>query len=676
MGGAAHRYAALLMDEMATLLYGLDPRQPVNTADLGGESAICQQRRLLAEEGWLIQAVDALSREWPTLQNRDRARDFLVGALQDADLFTFDGLADVISRSAALDETSTYIVEVLQGIIRSADCRQDMALELWTRLALGGWAGALEVRAALVSRAKHVASLSETVSPYLVRSLGAAFDRWNDDELEERLRLFAEGAERDSDSLMELGFHSLGRAAAAGTLSTALGEMQRAKEWFTRAEQDSGRTDARTFALITRQIHHFGLGNVITQKDVAEVEDCVYSYLSGFVGEEPHWRQPRAGTSASWARLISSLADVADLHQTEWMDAANLIASAADVYAAHRSLALVIDSSSLSEPVFDTRNSQRGVAAILQPQIENGLASASAPIAFIDRWLARKKDHHVTDPESTQLHTVVELRRRLVEIGSDGPKISGVATNFGEEPRVAAMKAAAETSTDAAAFFDEWQHHRTPLNFAQEELLERIIRDIHAYAGGNSSAYDGQMRALVSALIRFVARYLDQLQSGERKVPWLRPEKTDLPGEDVLADSLDDALYFAGLNSKAEIANVGGGRVDVLVEFQRCRFAIEVKRELSHHTNDQLVSKYGAQAVQYAATDVTAVFLAVLDYVERQERLDIEAVFWTKQLQLDPSSRKYALTALRVQAHVESPSVSSRRSGYGRADNRSKTKRI
>ncbi|QHK19801.1 hypothetical protein GU243_08725 [Pseudarthrobacter psychrotolerans] len=257
-------------------------------------------------------------------------------------------------------------------------------------------------------------------------------------------------------------------------------------------------------------------------------------------------------------------------------------------------------------------------------------------------------------------------------MGPDSQKAGGgsntgdTSTRLGETPQLVAMKAAAAESPEAAKLLDEWQRHITPLNFAQEELLERLIKGIHDYAEGNSVAYDGQMRALVCALIRFTARYLDQLQSGQRKVPWLRPEKTDLPGEDVLADSLDDALYFAGLNSKAEIANVGGGRVDVLVEFQRCRFAIEVKRELTHHTDDQLVSKYGTQAVQYAATDVTAVFLAVLDYFERQERLDIDAVFWTRQLQLDSLSRNYALTALRVQAHVDSPSASSRRSGYGR----------
>ncbi|MDP9983607.1 hypothetical protein J2W14_003028 [Pseudarthrobacter oxydans] len=661
------------MDDMSTLLNGLDLRYAVSVAELGGEEAIYQQRQLLAGKGWLIPAVDALCREWPTLINRENARDFLVEALQEADLFTFDGLADVISLSpAALSGAATHVVELLRAFNQTADLRQDMALELWTRLAIGGWCSALEVRAALATRATHAASVGEDASPYLVRSLGAAFDRWNDNELEEGLRLFADAEDSNSDSLMELGFHSIGRAAAAGTLTAALDEMRMATVWFTRAEQDDDRRDAHAFALITGRIHHFGSGNPITPEDVTEVEDSVYTYLSGFVGEEPHWRQPRADTSASWARLISSLAGVADLHQQEWMDAANLIAAAADVYIAHRSLTLVIDPSQVNERTLGASLAQRGIATILQPQIENGLAAASAPIAFLDRWLAREKEHHATGSELPQFDTVAELRQRLVEMAPDNPKAGGgsdtgdTSTRLGETPQFVAMKAAAAESPEAAKLLDEWQRHITPLNFAQEELLERLIKGIHDHAEGNSVAYDGQMRALVSALIRFTARYLDQLQSGQRKVPWLRPEKTDLPGEDVLADSLDDALYFAGLNSKAEVANVGGGRVDVLVEFQRCRFAIEVKRELTHHTDDQLVSKYGTQAVQYAATDVTAVFLAVLDYFERQERLDIDAVFWTRQLQLDPLSRKYALTALRVQAHVDSPSASSRRSGYGR----------
>ncbi|QHK19802.1 hypothetical protein GU243_08730 [Pseudarthrobacter psychrotolerans] len=349
------------MDDMTTLLNGLDLRYAVSVAELGGEEAIYQQGQLLAGQGWLIPAVDALCREWPTLINHENARDFLVEALQEADLFTFDGLADVISLSpAALREAATHVVELLRAFNQSADLRQDMALELWTRLAIGGWCSALEVRAALATRARHAASAGEDASPYLVRSLGAAFDRWNDNELEEGLRLFADAEDSNSDSLMELGFHSIGRAAAAGTLTAALDEMHMATVWFTRAEQDDDRSDAHTFALITGRIHHFGSGNPITPEDVTEVEDSVYTYLSGFVGEEPHWRQPRADTSASWARLISSLAGVADLHQQEWMDAANLIAAAADVYVAHRSLTLVIDPSQVNERTLGAPLAQRG----------------------------------------------------------------------------------------------------------------------------------------------------------------------------------------------------------------------------------------------------------------------------------------------------------------------------
>lgn len=659
------------VEDMAILLNALDPCNAISVPELGGEEAIYEHRQLLARNGWLTPAVDALCRDWCSLMNPIKAREFLVLALQEADLFTFDELADVISMSLdVLREVVSDIVKLLRVINKTEGLRQDMALELWTRLAIGGWCSALEVRAALAVRATQAAG--EEPSPYLVRSLGAAYDRWNDNELEEGLRVFADAEYCNTDSLMELGFHSIGRAAAAGTLAAALEEIHAATVWFARAGQDDDRLDAQAFALITGRIHQFGSGNPITLADVIEVEDSVYAYLSGFVGEEPHWRQPRADTAASWARLISSLGGVADLHRQEWMDASNLIAAAAEVYIAHRSLTLVVDPLQIHERSIGVRLPQRGIATILQPQIENGLAAASAPIAFLDRWLTRKKDNQTSASESLQFETVLELRQKLVDMGSADPKADARSNFFDtapisdETPQLAAMNNAAAESPQVASLLDEWKHQTTPLNFAQEELLERLIKEIHDHASGNSVAYDGQMRALVSALIRFTARYLDQLQSGQRKVPWLRPDKNDLPGEDVLADSLDDALYFAGLNSKAEIANVGGGRVDVLVEFQRCRFAIEVKRELTNHTNDQLVSKYGHQSVQYAATNVNAVFLAVLDYFERQERLDIDAVFWTRQLQLDPLSRKYALTGLRVQAHVDSPSAASRRSRYGR----------
>ena len=164
---------------------------------------------------------------------------------------------------------------------------------------------------------------------------------------------------------------------------------------------------------------------------------------------------------------------------------------------------------------------------------------------------------------------------------------------------------------------------------------------------------------MIAATVMYSAYLIDNVQSGERKVPFLGLSEPPFPKEHNLADGLNDRFLAAGLPSQIERTNTGGGRVDIALQFDRFRLCIEVKRELTSRTDADLFVSYADQAVQYASTSVALAFLAVLDFSKHLVRVDLDHAFWTTAHQT-PASRVYAVTGLRVQGNVDSPSKGSK----------------
>ena len=67
---------------------------------------------------------------------------------------------------------------------------------------------------------------------------------------------------------------------------------------------------------------------------------------------------------------------------------------------------------------------------------------------------------------------------------------------------------------------------------------------------------------------------------------------------------------------EAEVPEVGGGRVDVLLRFDDFRFVVEVKRVLNDASTEGLC-QYLGQSVLYHSTDVKLGLLLVLDLTEK-----------------------------------------------------------
>lgn len=129
----------------------------------------------------------------------------------------------------------------------------------------------------------------------------------------------------------------------------------------------------------------------------------------------------------------------------------------------------------------------------------------------------------------------------------------------------------------------------------------------------------------------------------------------------MLSEEIARWFSATGLRVQVEAVNVGGGDADVAIRFPSHTFYVEVKRVTSVEEDAAAAAHYGGQATQYAASDIPIAFLALLDYVHRVVRIDLEGVVWTTLHVPIVNSRTYALTGFRVQAYLDSPSAASRR---------------
>lgn len=651
--------------------------------DIGGEQAIYDQRTEILQDDALPLVVAALCDSWPELQSPDLAVHFLLDAAASENLFVYADVLDVVLNcAAALPDVAKPFADRMRVASSRGGVGAEIALEAWTRLALGGWCGHIQVRGALASHIDALASADPDPSAYLTRAVSAALEQWNDEDLLHGLETLANLDPTESDAALELGLYSLGKAAGAEDMAGATTSLDRAITWLDRSRREDDRNDAEVFLLASRALRAFSGGRAVARSEVDELEAAVFAYLEGFTGLETHWRAPRSETAPAWLKLIAGLERATQIAEPAWWEPAAVIDVAAELYSAHASLRLVVswEGAGRMEPA-SPASRQSGVAAIVRPPIKEGIAGQGNAIALLDIWLGKRREMSSGQPadelDADDLFAAVrELRDHLAEESPPNPKaLRGVdplpdplrdALHL-SGPAAAVLSGAIEQVPALLDVVQEMAAAAPAVSYAEAEIVERVCGDIAAIIG---TAYGAkpEVRSLVLPLVRFTSHFLDQLQSGSRKTEWLGLSAKPYPAESVLADALDQHLRLWGLNSYTEVPNVGGGRVDVIVQFSRCRFSVEVKRELAARSNAALVTKYGAQAVQYASTDVPIAFMAVLDYGARATRIDLPGAIWTTPVQIDDVSRVYALTSLRVQANVASPSTSSRsRKGNGPA---------
>lgn len=594
-------------------LYAMD----VPSVDaLGGEDIIYAFQSDLVANPLVSEVALALCAEWTLLTKPDAATSFLLDAAARSTPFAAKGLfAAILDSEDALPAVAAGFEDVLRFRAASSGPVRDFALEAWTQLLLGGWA---KKKNALFAALEDGAG-AEDATPAVVRALGSALTWSNDADLQRALTTLLSHDELDGDASMELGIYAVTQAVSSDAVDEVRNLLNVAREHFRVAIRDEERPDAVAFDAVIGGLLDQTSGRSVPEQEYERIAGAVHAYLGGYAGVQVG---ARAQTTVAWVELLGDLRE-ADVDR--WYTPARTISSLGRALAAEKTYVVVVKT-----------GDQNGVHELVRPHVESVAGRNADVIIHLRRWLQ-------AEGRDSDLHDTVE--EFLHELEAEPPKAGGGS------PTAAARDA------DLQDILDRYRALKTPLSYTEERLLKRLLSESEAHADGGVGPFTTELIVLFHHLIRFASRSLDRGQSNKRSPVWFA-SKQPWPEEAVLADALNDVLMLSGLDSTVENENAGG-RVDIRIRFDRCRLAVEVKRTVQFRDDAKLVSDYGAQAAQYASTDVPVAVLAVADYHRRKVRLDLAATFQTVPFQLEPSSRRHALTTMRLQANVETPSASS-----------------
>lgn len=667
--------------------YGAYPLPTLES--VGGEMAV------LAATGSpdsldLFTAAVAACASWQNVVNRDAVRSWLRGAIPELsaeELLSFNDIA--LTTSDALPDLAAVLADAWRAVSEAdATLRGSVAIEGWTRLAAGGWTAAIPVRGALFGRAQRSASGSTGPDIFLVRSLGAALDQWGDDDLEAALELLASSDDVECDVAFELGMAALRRAVCAPAVPEAIVELHRAEQRFHGACIEGARPDAIAFATACSAVARFLGGDVVHEESVSSIDTAARQWFLGYLGEVPHWRQPRAETAGAWALLVRDLYDVRDLDSPAWFEPAKLLADVGHIYCAYNSSTLLADLRHLPASgavITDGTKPDGPLPIALGPRLESALGAGAQRIYLAERWIAAVMER-LADSEASggdgdgdlaaaaALQAVLERIRgnraspgklnASRKVNEPAPNLREAYSGFDDGGVYEQIDSVADalglpSIRDIDSLLPGGRRY-TPLD--EHLLIDRLLRGYRDLMPTEFAVWQQHLSLLLTLLVRIVKDTIDHGQGGDRRYPWHRVESGKTAAESTLADHLALAIKVAtGLPADVEVSNRAGGRADVLITLHDAeRFVIEVKRITESATDSELSADFGDQAGQYTLTGPPFAFLAVLDLTHWRSRLPIGASFWIDPWQVPTTGEVRALTGLRVLADVDTPSELSR----------------
>ncbi|QPG70156.1 hypothetical protein [Mycolicibacterium mucogenicum] len=666
-------------ESLGILGYGEAPLPSLSA--IGGESAVLSS----VDKPGLVDIFTAAAvscASWAEVTDRVGMKTWLCSALTKLDAEELLDLNDIaLASREALPEVAAELASAWKIISSDSSLRGSVAIEGWTRLAVGGWTAAIPLRGALYERAQNAAAGNADADIFLVRSLGAALDQWSDDELEQALELLASFEHLQCDVAFELGMVSLRKAVCACDIAEAVAMLAAARRRFESACLEGDRPDAVAFAASCGEVARFLGGEPVREEAVSVIESSSREWFLGYLGEVPHWRQPRAETAGAWTLLVRDLFKLRDIDSPAWYEPARLLADVGRVLCAHNSSALLANPGEIAGAPSE---SQVGtpLPVALGPRLERALGADESRIYLVERWLSgvakRIGDDDTLDGDDVAA-AAAAVEAALSRIRGDASQVKPSASreSGGSDPN---LREALRSVVDHA----EYDHivriakqsnyislrdirglgpgagRYTPLD--EELLLESQLRKYRELMPVEFARWQQHLCLLLTLLIRIVKDTLNREQGGTRRYPWHRVGEGKKAHESVLADHLAAIIGAStGFPTDVEVSNRAGGRADVVITFDDAeRFVIEVKRILDPATDHELSDAFGDQAGQYTLTGPPFAFLGVLDLNHWDSRLPASGSFWIHPWRVPTTGEVRVLTGFRVLGDVATPSDLSR----------------
>ena len=290
------------------------------------------------------------------------------------------------------------------------------------------------------------------------------------------------------------------------------------------------------------------------------------------------WLGARHSTVLNWQILADKLVELSEyLSEESWWAAAEVVEKCLlPTYLSSRSILHYENSTALEK--------------LIQPRIDQALIEHKGLCNHVRQWATRH-------PENELYHDVALLLDNIQKVECSKSNSSASRLN----------KIVHDCICDAIDSVE------SQINKSEAELIECICSTLSENKDFSESENGRKLtHTILILLIRFLTYTLDHTRTNAPDISYLFEES---PGESTLQLHFHKWCYTY-LKGGIEISDIGGGRADLLVQVGAERIVIEVKRELTDASFENLLKIYNRQATEYQNTGLRIGFLLVLDLTQ------------------------------------------------------------
>lgn len=638
---------ATLADDLRALLVAARGAEPGDSAVevLGGWDRIAADVRTVADDPTLVPLVRLIARSGAAPEAASALDAAIDTVFATTHALSFAECLDVLvseptviaGHAAQLHDAALDLVDTVRN--DDAPGQQEAhkaayALEAATRLAVGGLVSEFALHAQLDKFKRPVDARLGTA---VVRSVGAAVDRWPQAApLETAVRVVA-GIEPgagvpvadadpravESDATWTLANLALVAGLRAETPDEMSEHLDQAIEFAETAASTYDRDDAVVLVPVLKAVRALIMEDGPTVTALARAEfstakaEAVVQSLGSFTltaSGLDHWvTDAKTRSLSAWTNLLEDLRAAGDAFaKAAFYDPASSVANLLDVYTVTRSVAVV------------SRDDDRvGVLELVQPVIESGFASREAFVAHLadhvedlNTRLANGDDESLVARRDTAVAVLEAARDVIRDSGGPGKEPGGgghgqllapLESFFGGTAHATKVAALGEPAQQAIADALANQNAVTRPSIVGLRVRQSITAKL-----AESPDYTGDVAVAVDAVLDLLLAFVSDRIGAEpgRKGYLFNPGAL----EDDLQEDLYDFLVGStrvGSASELEVKNIGGGRVDIRIQFDGFALVIELKLD---STSVPMTDKaaYIKQAASYQASDVRIGFVVAL----------------------------------------------------------------
>lgn len=438
-----------------------------------------------------------------------------------------------------------------------------------------------------------------------IKIVGVCNCHWAFDELHKTLVDALSDESSVDEANFELGMHHFRKLLDTGSIE-ATSELSKAESYFRNAcEFASIHAEANLYRNACRMLRDFSHGDLanssqLISNEIRESLTALRAYHRS--GDDPSWLGARTTEIARWEVLERKLRSLDhEVNCEGWFDARDVIESLLiPVFCASRSLL--------------KRNNAGGVEFFVQPRLIGTIAGNKSHLSNLREWLHRNPASPIAAEVSSLItSTEIELNTShssMVAISKiTRTTLQGILDQL--SPGDEAKPILSQVIEDTILL------QTRNLNHVQERIITECIEGLSSHPDYKHPDVRVVFNTTLWWLVRFIASRLDSMKGDAPEIEYLfRRDDGTRAKEDKLQNDFMTMFRPYAVGSQIEVTNIGGGRADVMLQYNAEKLVVEVKREDRDCSFDAIEERYAEQTFQYQNTASRMGFLLVLDQTD------------------------------------------------------------